>query len=103
VKVRAAVLTGVDAAFEVTEVDLAPPRTGEVLVKVAASGLCRSDLNAITGKRTLVPFPAVLGHEAAGVVAECGPGAQARRRRCETGGREQRLLSAPRHRGRPAP
>ena len=71
---RAAVLTGVDAAFEVTEVDLAPPRTGEVLVKVAASGLCRSDLNAIAGKRTLVPFPAVLGHEAAGVVAERGPG-----------------------------
>src|SRR5262249_6171019 len=44
------------------------------LVKIAASGLCRSDLNAITGKRTLVPFPAVLGHEASGVVVGCGPG-----------------------------
>src|SRR5215467_15575262 len=73
---RAAVLAGVDAAFHVTEVDPAPPRTGEVLVKIAASGLCRSDLNAITGKRTLVPFPAVIGHEASGVVVECGPGVQ---------------------------
>jgi S-(hydroxymethyl)glutathione dehydrogenase / alcohol dehydrogenase len=74
VKMRAAVLTGVNAAFQVTDVDLAPPRTSEVLVKIAASGLCRSDLNAITGKRTLVPFPAVIGHEASGVVEECGPG-----------------------------
>ena len=71
---RAAVLTGVNAAIRVAEVDLASPRAGEVLVSVAASGLCRSDLNAITGKRTLVPFPAVIGHEASGVVVECGPG-----------------------------
>src|SRR5262249_31767932 len=54
--------------------DLAGPHTGEVLVKVAATGLCASDLNAIDGKRTLVPFPAVLGHEAAGTVVEVGPG-----------------------------
>src|SRR5216684_5779415 len=71
VKMRAAVLTGVNAALRVAEVDLAPPRAGEVLVRVAASGLCRSDLNAITGKRTLVPFPSVIGHEASGVVVEC--------------------------------
>src|SRR5262245_28775693 len=57
VKMRAAVLTGVNAALRVADVDLAPPQAGEVLVKVAASGLCGSDLNAITGKRTLVPFP----------------------------------------------
>ena len=44
-----------------------------MLVKIAASGLCGSDLNVISGKRTLVPFPAVLGHEASGVVVECGP------------------------------
>ena len=73
---RAAVLTGVNTAFRVAEVDLAPPRAGEVLVRVAASGLCRSDLNAITGKRTLVPFPSVIGHEASGVVVECGPGVE---------------------------
>ncbi len=70
---KAAVLAGVGARFESTQVELAPPRSGEVLVKVAASGLCASDLNAIDGKRDLVPFPSVLGHEAAGVVVECGP------------------------------
>ena len=71
---KAAVLTGTARAFEIDEVELAPPRQGEVLVKIAASGLCGSDLNASDGKRTLVPFPAVLGHEAAGVVVETGPG-----------------------------
>ena len=53
---------------------LPQPGDGEVLVKVAASGLCASDLNAIDGKRTLAPFPLVLGHEAAGVVTQTGPG-----------------------------
>jgi S-(hydroxymethyl)glutathione dehydrogenase / alcohol dehydrogenase len=71
---RAAVLTGVNAALRVAEVDLAPPRAGEVRVRITASGLCGSDLNAITGKRKLVPFPAVIGHEASGVVVDCGPG-----------------------------
>src|SRR5262245_17960746 len=73
-RVRAAVLSGVNSRLQVTEVDLAPPRSGELLVKIAASGLCGSDLNAMSGKRKLVPFPAILGHEAAGVVVECGPG-----------------------------
>ena len=73
-RARAAVLTGVNAPFQVTDVELAPPRTGEVLVKIAASGLCGSDLNVISGKRTLVPFPAILGHEASGVIVECGRG-----------------------------
>lgn len=73
-KMRAAVLDGVGEAFRVEQVDLEPPRQGEVLVKIAASGLCASDLNAIDGKRHLAPFPAVLGHEAAGTVVECGPG-----------------------------
>ncbi|MBV9278927.1 MAG: alcohol dehydrogenase catalytic domain-containing protein, partial [Chloroflexi bacterium] len=70
----AAVSPGIQQGFEIEEVDLAPPRAGEVLVRVVAAGLCASDLNALDGKRTIVPFPAVLGHEAAGVVAETGPG-----------------------------
>ncbi|MBL1118629.1 Zn-dependent alcohol dehydrogenase [Streptomyces sp. 110] len=73
-RVKAAVLTGTGRPFEVDEVELAGPKAGEVLVKVAASGLCASDLNVIDGKRGLAPFPVVLGHEASGVVAETGPG-----------------------------
>ncbi len=71
---KAAVLAGIGAKLEVREVEIASPKAGEVLVKVAASGLCASDLNAIDGKRKLVPFPAVIGHEASGVVVEVGPG-----------------------------
>jgi Zn-dependent alcohol dehydrogenase len=73
-KIQAAVLDAARRPFDVQEVDLAPPGRGEVLVRVAASGLCASDLNALDGKRTLAPFPAVLGHEAAGVVEEVGEG-----------------------------
>lgn len=68
----AAVAPDVGAPFEIDEVELEPPRRDEVLVRVAATGLCASDLNALDGKRTLVPFPAVLGHEAAGIVEDVG-------------------------------
>lgn len=73
-RIKAAVIGGVGQSHLVRDVNLDGPGSGEVLVKIAATGLCASDVNAIDGKRTLVPFPAVLGHEAAGVVAEVGPG-----------------------------
>ena len=73
-KIKAAILDEVGKDFRIAEVDIDKPKTGEILVKVAASGLCASDLNAIDGKRKLVPFPAVIGHEASGVVEEVGPG-----------------------------
>ncbi|WP_114968647.1 zinc-dependent alcohol dehydrogenase family protein [Rhodoferax ferrireducens] len=80
-KVRAAVLThtGAPAPYaesrplEVTEVDLAPPGPGEVLVRIAAAGLCHSDLSIINGDRPR-RTPIVLGHEAAGVVEALGEG-----------------------------
>jgi Zn-dependent alcohol dehydrogenase len=58
---------------EVQEVDLAPPGPGEALVRLLASGVCHSDLNAVDGTAT-TRCPAVLGHEGAGVVEEVGPG-----------------------------
>jgi alcohol dehydrogenase len=59
--------------LEIVEVDLDGPGRGEVLVKVAAAGLCHSDLSVIDGSRPR-PTPMVLGHEAAGVVAAVGEG-----------------------------
>ena len=47
--IRAAVLEGVGGDLEVQELDLAPPRAGEVQVRLLASGVCHSDLNAIDG------------------------------------------------------
>jgi Zn-dependent alcohol dehydrogenase len=57
----------------VTDLELAPPREGEALVRLHASGVCHSDLNAIDGTAE-TPCPAVLGHEGAGVVEAVGPG-----------------------------
>jgi S-(hydroxymethyl)glutathione dehydrogenase/alcohol dehydrogenase len=61
---------------EILEVDLAPPREGEVLVKISACGVCASDLHVVDGELP-EPMPLVLGHEAAGVVAGMGPGVEA--------------------------
>ncbi len=80
-KIKAAVLHALGTAqpyaetkpLIVEEVELAPPGPGEVLVQVKAAGLCHSDLSVINGSRPR-PTPMVIGHEAAGVVAECGPG-----------------------------
>jgi len=59
--------------LEVANVDLEPPRDGEVLVRIAATGVCHSDWHVATGD-TEHPLPAALGHEGAGVVAAIGPG-----------------------------
>ena len=57
----------------IEELELEPPGPGEVLVEVAAAGLCHSDLSVINGSR-LWPLPMVIGHEACGVVLELGDG-----------------------------
>lgn len=59
----------------IEEIELDPPGRGEVLVQIKAAGLCRSDLVAINGERAK-PTPMVIGHEAAGVVAEIGLGVE---------------------------
>ena len=72
-KTQAAVLWEPGRPVEVLEVDLAPPKAGEVLVRVAACGVCHSDLHVVEGHMP-EPLPLVLGHEAAGIVEEVGPG-----------------------------
>lgn len=61
--------------LSVCEIDLAGPQRGEVLVRVAAAGLCHSDLSVINGDRPR-PVPMVLGHEGAGVVEAVGEGVE---------------------------
>jgi alcohol dehydrogenase len=80
-KVRAAVLNNVGAKPKYSEskplrietVDLEGPGVGEVLIKIAAAGLCHSDLSVINGDRPR-PLPMALGHEASAVVEEVGEG-----------------------------
>lgn len=80
-KCRAAVLHTMGASqpyaesrpIAIEEVELDPPGAGEVLVRIAAAGLCHSDLSVVNGSRPR-PLPMVIGHEASGVVVEVGPG-----------------------------
>ncbi|WBU62766.1 zinc-binding dehydrogenase [Paracoccus aerodenitrificans] len=82
-KITAAVLeqSGISSGFEaakaltVREVELAAPERGEVLIRLAAAGVCHSDLSVINGDRPR-PVPMVLGHEASGYVEQVGPGVE---------------------------
>ncbi len=60
-------------AWSVEPIELDPPKEGEVLIKLAASGMCHSDEHLLTGDMP-VPLPVIGGHEGAGVVEEVGPG-----------------------------
>lgn len=70
---RAAVLTEINTSLQILEVDLEPPKAGEVRVQVKAAGVCMSDWHIMNGDWPL-PLPMVLGDEAAGIVVENGPG-----------------------------
>ena len=72
---RAAVCTAVGEPMEIVDVDLVPPQRGEVRVRLAASGVCHSDLSVQNGT-IMMPVPAVLGHEGAGIVEQVGEGVE---------------------------
>ncbi|MGQ0481130.1 MAG: NDMA-dependent alcohol dehydrogenase [Pseudonocardia sp.] len=72
-KTRAAILRGSPGRFETAVLDLDEPRAGEVLVKMAATGLCHSDDHMQTGHMKMKTYPAVGGHEGAGVIQQVGP------------------------------
>ncbi len=73
-KTRAAVAFQAGKPLEIVEVDLAGPKEGEVLVEIKASGVCHTDAFTLSGDDPEGVFPAILGHEGAGVVVEVGPG-----------------------------
>jgi S-(hydroxymethyl)glutathione dehydrogenase/alcohol dehydrogenase len=74
VKIRAAVLEEFGQPLAVQEVELAEPRAGEVLVRLAACGVCHTDMYTASGADPSGYAPAVLGHEGAGVVESVGEG-----------------------------
>jgi S-(hydroxymethyl)glutathione dehydrogenase/alcohol dehydrogenase len=73
VKVKAAVATESGKPLAVTTVDLEGPRSGEVLIEIKATGICHTDAYTLSGADPEGLFPAILGHEGAGVVVETGP------------------------------
>src|SRR5436309_4447480 len=72
--IRAAVLEEFGAPLNVTEVELAEPKAGEVLVHLHACGICHTDMYTASGADPSGYAPAVLGHEGAGVVERVGEG-----------------------------
>jgi S-(hydroxymethyl)glutathione dehydrogenase/alcohol dehydrogenase len=74
VKIKAAVAHKPGAPLTVEEVDLDGPRAGEVLIEVKATGICHTDAYTLSGKDPEGLFPAILGHEGAGIVVDVGPG-----------------------------
>ena len=73
-EVRAAVAFEPGKPLAVTHVNLDGPRAGEVMVEIKATGICHTDEFTLSGKDPEGLFPAILGHEGAGVVVEVGPG-----------------------------
>jgi S-(hydroxymethyl)glutathione dehydrogenase/alcohol dehydrogenase len=72
-KTRAAVAFAAGKPLEIVEVDLEGPKSGEVLVEIKATGVCHTDAFTLSGDDPEGAFPAILGHEGAGVVVEVGP------------------------------
>ncbi len=73
-KTRAAVAFAAGKPLEIVTLDLEGPRAGEVLIEVKATGICHTDAYTLSGMDPEGMFPAVLGHEGAGVVVDVGPG-----------------------------
>lgn len=73
-KSRAAVAFAPGEALQIVEVDVAPPKAGEVLVKITHTGVCHTDAFTLSGDDPEGVFPVILGHEGAGIVVEVGEG-----------------------------
>ncbi|RVD20484.1 alcohol dehydrogenase catalytic domain-containing protein, partial [Mesorhizobium sp. M4B.F.Ca.ET.017.02.2.1] len=73
-KTRAAVAVAAGKPLEIMEVDLEGPRDGEVLVEIKATGICHTDEFTLSGADPEGLFPAILGHEGAGIVVDVGRG-----------------------------
>ncbi|MBI1216973.1 MAG: S-(hydroxymethyl)glutathione dehydrogenase/class III alcohol dehydrogenase [Rhodobacteraceae bacterium] len=73
-RTRAAVAVKAGQPLEIMEVNLDGPKAGEVMVEIKATGICHTDEFTLSGADPEGMFPAILGHEGAGVVVEVGPG-----------------------------
>jgi S-(hydroxymethyl)glutathione dehydrogenase/alcohol dehydrogenase len=73
-KSRAAVAFEAGQPLQVVEIDVAPPRKGEVLIRITHTGVCHTDAFTLSGDDPEGLFPVVLGHEGAGIVVEVGEG-----------------------------
>ena len=73
-RTRAAVAVAAGQPLQVMEVNLDDPKEGEVLIEIKATGICHTDEFTLSGADPEGLFPAIMGHEGAGVVVDTGPG-----------------------------
>ena len=74
IKSRAAVAWAPNEPLKIEEVDLMPPKAGEVLVRIVATGVCHTDAYTLSGADSEGKFPCILGHEGGGIVEQVGEG-----------------------------
>ena len=74
IKSRAAVAFGPNQPLQIVEVDVEPPKKGEVLVRIVATGVCHTDAFTLSGDDPEGIFPSILGHEGGGIVEAVGEG-----------------------------
>ena len=79
-KTQAAVAWKAGAPLTIETLDLQGPREGEVLVEIKATGICHTDYYTLSGADPEGLFPAILGHEGAGVVVDVGPSVKSLRK-----------------------
>nr|XP_034970081.1 alcohol dehydrogenase 1-like isoform X1 [Zootoca vivipara] len=74
IKCKAAIIWEVGQMPSVEEVEVAPPRSHEIRVKIVATGICRTDYQVVKGIFANIDYPVIVGHEGAGIVESIGPG-----------------------------
>src|SRR5690554_7983476 len=74
IKSRAAVAFGPNQPLKIVEVDVEPPKAGEVLVRIVATGVCHTDAYTLSGEDSEGVLPCILGHEGGGIVEAVGEG-----------------------------
>jgi len=74
IRCKAAVAFAANKPMQVVEVDVAPPKAGEVRIKVIANALCHTDIYTLSGQDPEGKFPCILGHEATAEVESVGDG-----------------------------
>ncbi|MDX1268494.1 MAG: alcohol dehydrogenase catalytic domain-containing protein, partial [Oceanisphaera sp.] len=74
IKSKAAIAWGPGQPLSIEEIDVMPPKAGEVLVRIVATGVCHTDAFTLSGDDPEGNFPAILGHEGGGIVEQVGEG-----------------------------
>jgi S-(hydroxymethyl)glutathione dehydrogenase/alcohol dehydrogenase len=70
---KAAVAYGPNQPLVIQDITVAPPKKGEVRIKIIATGVCHTDAYTLSGEDSEAVFPCILGHEGAGIVESVGP------------------------------